>query len=501
MGDPNWKSSGEEKPPAGNSNDAPEEEDVGYQRRIKIRLPPGTKEDDDPFLDPASLLPINDSFGHVIVPLNPDGLSCGAVPPPEATGGATADEHVAQPAAPTHPTDSETTTTPQTHSTSPPTIPDGLPPPPSASPGTTPVRQGLPLLPLSTMGGTGTTVLQREMCLSVKWADQVQHFLLQATAAGLYALNEDPKQAFPGVLELVNFHLRTGTPFGRADVVLINPIVRQDWEFRQDQIRLLRPIGSGADIAARNCLYGRKVVKLSDFGLSRQCPTYVMEGSEKAPLRWLAPEVFRSQICSFASDVWAFGVLVWEIFTNGAEPYAGWTGNQIKEEVMNRKYRLMAPEWTPQVVKDLLLQCFLEDPEKRAPMSTVVLMLQQARKGAETPPAQSQLQAATPPAISARTQPTAAPRPAPTKLVPVPPAHLQPLRAAGHKRKPAGTREGVASKLAPPQSRAASSTAQSALLRPSVHSAAQSPKRNRKRLSKGAGSDPKGQSSKKHKKK
>ncbi|KAI6238965.1 Tyrosine-protein kinase [Aphelenchoides fujianensis] len=255
------------------------------------------------------------------------------------------------------------------------------------------------------------------------------------------------------------------------------------------------------DIAARNCLYGRKVVKLSDFGLSRQCPTYVMEGSEKAPLRWLAPEVFRSQVCSFASDVWAFGVLVWEIFTNGAEPYAGWTGNQIKEEVMNRKYRLMAPEWAPQVIKDLLLQCFLEDPEKRAPMSTVVLMLQQARKGAETPPAQSQVQAATPPVISARTQPTVGPRPAPTKLVPVPPAHLQPLRAAGHKRKPAGTREGVASKLAPPQSRAASSTAPSALLRPSVHSAVQSPKRARKRASKGAGSDPKGQSSKKHKKK
>ncbi|KAI6238966.1 Tyrosine-protein kinase [Aphelenchoides fujianensis] len=246
MGDPNWKLGGEEKPPAGNSNDAPEEEDVGYQRRIKIRLPPGTKEDDDPFLDPASLLPINDSFGQVIVPLNPDGLPLGPVPPPEATGEA-ADEHVAQPAAPTHPTDSETTTTPQTHSTSPSTIPDGLPPPPpSASPGTTPVRQGLPLLPLSTMGGTGTTVVQREMCLSVKWADHVQHFLLQPSAAGLFALNEDPKQAFPGVLELVNFHLRTGTPFGPAGVVLINPICRQDWEFRQDQIRLLRPIGSGA---------------------------------------------------------------------------------------------------------------------------------------------------------------------------------------------------------------------------------------------------------------
>lgn len=87
------------------------------------------------------------------------------------------------------------------------------------------------------------------------------------------------------------------------------------------------------DIAARNCLYGKKVLKISDFGLSRQATAYRMNSSEKAPLKSLAPEVFLTQIYTPAADVWAFGVLVWEIFNNGADPYSGWTGAQLKHEV------------------------------------------------------------------------------------------------------------------------------------------------------------------------
>ncbi|KAI6232330.1 Tyrosine-protein kinase [Aphelenchoides besseyi] len=123
------------------------------------------------------------------------------------------------------------------------------------------------------------------------------------------------------------------------------------------------------DVAARNCLYGRKV-----------------DPTEKAPLRWLAPEVFREQLCSFASDVWAFGVVVWEIFTNASEPYAGWNGPKIKDEVLNRKYRLIAPDWAPPIIKDVLVQCFIEDPAKRATCSSVVQMLLMTIQQSEQPP-------------------------------------------------------------------------------------------------------------------
>lgn len=87
------------------------------------------------------------------------------------------------------------------------------------------------------------------------------------------------------------------------------------------------------DIAARNCLYGKKVLKISDFGLSRQATVLRTDPGEKVPLRGLSPEVFSTQVFTPAADIWAYGVLVWEIFCNGAEPYTGWTVAQVKSEV------------------------------------------------------------------------------------------------------------------------------------------------------------------------
>ncbi|KJE95828.1 TKL protein kinase [Capsaspora owczarzaki ATCC 30864] len=81
------------------------------------------------------------------------------------------------------------------------------------------------------------------------------------------------------------------------------------------------------DIAARNCLVGADlVVKISDFGLSRELEEqnyYRMQTRGALPVRWMAPEFLLFRKSSPASDVWAFGVLMWEVMSAGVLPYKG----------------------------------------------------------------------------------------------------------------------------------------------------------------------------------
>ncbi|KHN84177.1 putative tyrosine-protein kinase kin-31 [Toxocara canis] len=106
------------------------------------------------------------------------------------------------------------------------------------------------------------------------------------------------------------------------------------------------------DIAARNCLYDGEGVKLSDFGMSKKGTKHILDATEKAPIRWLAPEVFRTHIYTAYADIWAYGVLVWEIFNNAIEPYKGWNAAQVKTEVL-KGYRLKMPDWAPSKVKEI----------------------------------------------------------------------------------------------------------------------------------------------------
>jgi serine/threonine protein kinase len=71
-------------------------------------------------------------------------------------------------------------------------------------------------------------------------------------------------------------------------------------------------------------------VKIADFGLARELKqekSIKLDKDQRLPIKWLAPETMRERICTKKTDVWAFGILCWEIFKNGAAPYSNIKNN------------------------------------------------------------------------------------------------------------------------------------------------------------------------------
>ncbi|KAL8601778.1 Activated CDC42 kinase 1 [Nucella lapillus] len=88
------------------------------------------------------------------------------------------------------------------------------------------------------------------------------------------------------------------------------------------------------DLACRNVLLSAAdKIKIGDFGLMRALPSqedhYVMSEHRKVPFAWCAPESLKCRQFSHASDVWMFGVTLWEMFTYGQEPWLGYNGSQV----------------------------------------------------------------------------------------------------------------------------------------------------------------------------
>uniref|UniRef100_A0A8C2YRP1 Tyrosine-protein kinase n=1 Tax=Chinchilla lanigera TaxID=34839 RepID=A0A8C2YRP1_CHILA len=121
------------------------------------------------------------------------------------------------------------------------------------------------------------------------------------------------------------------------------------------------------DLAARNCLVGENhVVKVADFGLSRLMTgdTYTAHAGAKFPIKWTAPESLAYNTFSIKSDVWAFGVLLWEIATYGMSPYPGIDLSQVYD-LLEKGYRMEQPEGCPPKVYELMRACWKWSPADR----------------------------------------------------------------------------------------------------------------------------------------
>uniref|UniRef100_A0A672LVQ9 receptor protein-tyrosine kinase n=1 Tax=Sinocyclocheilus grahami TaxID=75366 RepID=A0A672LVQ9_SINGR len=157
-------------------------------------------------------------------------------------------------------------------------------------------------------------------------------------------------------------------------------------------VGMLRGIASGMkylsemsyvhrDLAARNILVNSNLVcKVSDFGLSRflqensSDPTYTSSLGGKIPIRWTAPEAIAFRKFTSASDVWSYGIVMWEVMSFGERPY--WDmSNQDVINAIEQDYRLPPPPDCPTHLHQLMLDCWQKERTARPRFSNIVSAL------------------------------------------------------------------------------------------------------------------------------
>ncbi|XP_068450441.1 platelet-derived growth factor receptor beta [Clinocottus analis] len=130
------------------------------------------------------------------------------------------------------------------------------------------------------------------------------------------------------------------------------------------------------DLAARNVLICEgKLVKICDFGLARDImhdSNYISKGSTFLPLKWMAPESIFHNLYTTLSDVWSYGILLWEIFTLGGTPYPDLPMNELFYSALKRGYRMAKPAHASDEVYDIMKRCWDEKFEKRPDFSFLV---------------------------------------------------------------------------------------------------------------------------------
>ncbi|MBN3318226.1 FRK kinase, partial [Atractosteus spatula] len=161
----------------------------------------------------------------------------------------------------------------------------------------------------------------------------------------------------------------------------------------RDQVEMGAQVASGMaylelqnyihrDLAARNVLVGENnICKIADFGLARVFMVdnenvYEAKEGTKFPVKWTAPEAIHANKFSIKSDVWSFGILLYEIITFGKMPYPDMTNHQVVQKLPTG-YRMPCPPLCPSVLYDIMLECWKENDFERPTFETLQWKLEE----------------------------------------------------------------------------------------------------------------------------
>uniref|UniRef100_A0A8C7R0U1 Tyrosine-protein kinase receptor n=1 Tax=Oncorhynchus mykiss TaxID=8022 RepID=A0A8C7R0U1_ONCMY len=137
------------------------------------------------------------------------------------------------------------------------------------------------------------------------------------------------------------------------------------------------------DLATRNCLVGENLlVKIGDFGMSRDVYStdyYRVGGHTMLPIRWMPPESIMYRRFTTESDVWSLGVVLWEIFTYGKQPWYQLSNNEVIECITQGRV-LQRPRSCPKEVYDLMLGCWQRESYMRLNIKEIHSLLQSLAK-------------------------------------------------------------------------------------------------------------------------
>nr|XP_031830019.1 receptor-type tyrosine-protein kinase FLT3-like [Nomia melanderi] len=133
------------------------------------------------------------------------------------------------------------------------------------------------------------------------------------------------------------------------------------------------------DLAARNILLGADLtLKISDFGLSRSGVYVIKHDKSKTrhlPIRWMSPEALRDRSFTSKSDVWAFGVVLWEIGTFGSFPYSNVQDDRLLRYIVNEGGRLEQPDYVSPNIYGIMRSCWITEAESRPNFTQLLLEL------------------------------------------------------------------------------------------------------------------------------
>ncbi|XP_063923158.1 vascular endothelial growth factor receptor 1-like isoform X3 [Zophobas morio] len=127
------------------------------------------------------------------------------------------------------------------------------------------------------------------------------------------------------------------------------------------------------DLAARNILLAdHNVVKICDFGLAKsmyKSDNYKKKGDGPLPVKWMAIESIRDKVFSTQSDVWSFGIVLWEFFSLARTPYPGMEADERLYNKLLDGYRMESPEYSPKEIYKMMLDCWHAKPINRPSFS------------------------------------------------------------------------------------------------------------------------------------
>ncbi|XP_039982503.1 receptor-type tyrosine-protein kinase FLT3 isoform X2 [Xiphias gladius] len=130
------------------------------------------------------------------------------------------------------------------------------------------------------------------------------------------------------------------------------------------------------DLAARNVLVTKgRLVKIGDFGLARDIDNdcnYVVRGNVRLPVKWMAPESIFQGMYTMKSDIWAYGILLWEIFSLGVTPYPGMKVDHTFYSMIERGFKMECPYYANESVYGMMCKCWALDPCSRPSFSKLV---------------------------------------------------------------------------------------------------------------------------------
>ncbi|CAH8591084.1 unnamed protein product [Schistosoma bovis] len=162
---------------------------------------------------------------------------------------------------------------------------------------------------------------------------------------------------------------------GPGKNLLINQLVDMMAQIANGMAYLEKEHYIHRDLAARNILVGENnCVKVADFGLARMVEdhysTYMAQKSTKFPIKWTAPEAALMGRFTIKSDVWSFGIVIYELITLGQVPYPSMNNTETLHQV-STGYRMPRPVNCPQTIYDMLLRIWDSCPEKRPTFSVL----------------------------------------------------------------------------------------------------------------------------------